>query len=86
MEYVDGVTLDQLQKMKLLTQTQIVDIALQVVEGMIAAQAQHIVHLDIKPGNIMIDKSGLVKILDFGLANSAPEKPRIEKPGGLNQA
>ncbi|MCX6555908.1 MAG: serine/threonine-protein kinase [Candidatus Aminicenantes bacterium] len=79
MEYVDGVTLDQLQKMKQLTQTQIVDIALQVAEGMIAAQAQHIVHLDIKPGNIMINKSGLVKILDFGLAELRPRKTADRK-------
>jgi serine/threonine protein kinase len=79
MEYVDGVTLDQLQKMKPLTRTQIVGIALQVVEGMIAAQAKHVVHLDIKPGNIMIDKSGLVKILDFGLAELRPRKTADRK-------
>jgi serine/threonine protein kinase len=89
MEYVDGVTLDQLQKMKPLSQTQSVDIALQVVEGMIAAQAQHIVHLDIKPGNIMIDKRGLVKILDFGLAEFRPRKTADRKSRrpepGLNE-
>jgi len=86
MEYVDGVTLDQLQKMKPLTQAQIIDIALQVAEGMCAAQAQHIVHLDIKPGNIMIDRSGRVKILDFGLAEFRPRrtadrKSRRPEPG-----
>jgi eukaryotic-like serine/threonine-protein kinase len=79
MEYVDGLTLDQLQKMKTLTPGHIVDIALQVVDGMIAAQAQHIVHLDIKPGNIMIDKSGQVKILDFGLAEFRPRKTADRK-------
>ena len=79
LEYVDGVTLDQLQKMKPLALSQIVDIALQVAEGMIAAQAQHIVHLDIKPGNIMIDKRGRVKILDFGLAEFRPRKTADRK-------
>jgi serine/threonine protein kinase/tetratricopeptide (TPR) repeat protein len=68
MQFVDGVTLDQLLKMKPLSLGQIRDIAAQVVEGMIAAQKQNIVHRDIKPGNIMIDRSGQVKILDFGLA------------------
>jgi serine/threonine protein kinase len=79
MQYVDGVTLDQLQKMKPLTPGHIIDIALQIAEGMIAAQEQHIVHLDIKPGNIMIDKSGKVKILDFGLAEFRPRKTADRK-------
>jgi len=68
MQYVDGVTLDQLVKMKPLSLNKIVGIALQIAEGMEAAQAQNIVHRDIKPGNIMIDRNGQVKILDFGLA------------------
>jgi eukaryotic-like serine/threonine-protein kinase len=79
MQYVDGVNLEQLQKMKPLTPNRIIDIALQVAEGMIAAQAQHIVHLDIKPGNIMIDKGGKVKILDFGLAEFRPRKTADRK-------
>ena len=86
MEYVDGVTLDQLEKIKPLTAGHIIDIALQVVAGMIAAQEQNIVHLDIKPGNIMIDKCGLVKLLDFGLAEFRPRKTadrksRRQEPG-----
>ena len=79
MQYVDGVTLEQLQKMKLLSLGTIVDIALQISEGMIAAQAQNILHRDIKPGNIMIDKSGMVKILDFGLAKIYPGKMASKK-------
>ena len=86
MEYVDGVTLDQLVKIKPLTIDKIIGIALQVVEGMIAAQEQNIVHLDIKPGNIMIDKRGRIKVLDFGLAEfrprkSADRKTRRPEPG-----
>ena len=79
MQYVDGVTLNQLQKMKPLTPGNIVDIALQITDGMIAAQEQNIVHMDIKPGNIMIDKSGKVKILDFGLAEFRPRKTADRK-------
>ena len=79
MEYVDGVTLGQLQKMKLLALGKIIAIALQITDGMIAAQAQNIVHLDIKPGNIMIDKNGKVKILDFGLAEICPGKTANRK-------
>ena len=79
MEYVDGVTLDQLEKIKPLTIDKIIDIALQVVEGMIAAQEQNIVHLDIKPGNIMINKRGRIKLLDFGLAEFRPRKSADRK-------
>ncbi len=79
MQYVDGVTLDDLLKMKTLPFAKIIGIALQITEGMIAAQAQDIVHLDIKPANIMVDKSGRVKILDFGLAEFRPRKTADRK-------
>jgi eukaryotic-like serine/threonine-protein kinase len=73
MQYVDGVTLDQLLKMKALSLRQAIAIASQVAEGLAAAQNQNIVHRDIKPGNIMIDASGQVKVLDFGLAKICAE-------------
>ncbi len=73
MQYIDGVTLDQLLKMKPLAIGQVIQIAAQMAEGLAAAQAQSIVHRDIKPGNIMIDRGGQVKILDFGLAKICGE-------------
>lgn len=79
MQYVDGMTLDDLLKIKSLSAAEIIGIALQITDGMIAAQAQDIVHLDIKPANIMIDKSGVVKILDFGLAEFRPRKTADRK-------
>ncbi len=45
-----------------------VDYVLQTARGLAAAHAQGIVHRDIKPGNLLLDKNGTVKILDMGLA------------------
>jgi serine/threonine protein kinase/tetratricopeptide (TPR) repeat protein len=84
MQYVDGVTLDQLYKVKPLSLDKIIGIAMQIVEGMAAAQAQNIVHRDIKPGNIMIDRSGQVKILDFGLAKICAGMDAAEEDSRLD--
>jgi len=68
MQYIDGVTLDAVIRYKELKLSKILDIGLQICEGMNEAHEKGIIHRDLKPGNIIIDKKGVVKILDFGLA------------------
>lgn len=48
-----------------------VGIATQVARGLSAAHSRHIIHRDVKPGNIILEPEGMVKLLDFGLAKSS---------------
>jgi serine/threonine protein kinase/Flp pilus assembly protein TadD len=73
MEYVHGVTLHEVIQGPRPELAIILDYAAQIASALSAAHAAGIVHRDIKPGNIMITKTGAVKLLDFGLA-------QIEQP------
>lgn len=68
MEYVEGKTLDQLIGRKGLQLSDALKYAAQVAEALAAAHRARIVHRDVKPSNIVVTETGLVKILDFGLA------------------
>jgi serine/threonine protein kinase len=68
MEYVAGKSLDQLIPRKGLRLSQALKFAIQIAEALAAVHATGIMHRDLKPGNVMVSESGLVKVLDFGLA------------------
>ncbi len=69
MEYVEGRNLkDLVKKRGKLTISEVIDIMLQITDGMSVAHDSYIIHRDIKPQNIMILENGLVKIMDFGIA------------------
>lgn len=68
MEYIDGKPLSQLINEKALDSELCCKIALQVAVGMAVAHGAGVIHGDLKPANIMVNKDGLAKILDFGLA------------------
>lgn len=71
MEYIEGKHLKQiLKKRGNLTIPEVVDIMLQITEGMAEAHDSYIIHRDIKPQNIMILDNGVVKITDFGIATA----------------
>jgi len=68
MEYIEGESLAARIARGPLGIDEALDVLLQAAQGLDAAHEKGIVHRDIKPANIMIEKSGLVKLMDFGLA------------------
>ncbi len=72
MEYCDGETLSQRMRRRPIEAGEFLSIARQIAAGVAAAHEGGIVHRDLKSANIMIEPTGQVKILDFGLAKSLP--------------
>ncbi len=69
MDYVEGRDLDHIVRERGPMKTvQAIDCLIQAARGLEAAHAQGIVHRDIKPGNLMLDAAGTVRVLDLGLA------------------
>jgi eukaryotic-like serine/threonine-protein kinase len=68
MEYVRGEPLSSVLSRGRLGLACALDYAVQIADALKAAHEAGIVHRDLKPGNIMISSSGLVKVLDFGIA------------------
>ncbi len=71
MEYVEGTDLkDYVRQKGALHPIEAVRIMMQIVSAIAAAHQNRIIHRDIKPQNILIDKEGNVKITDFGIAST----------------
>ena len=69
MEFVEGESLaDVLKRWGKLPSRDAAALMHQVFEGLAAAHAGHVIHRDLKPGNIMRDRAGRIVIMDFGLA------------------
>lgn len=68
MEYVEGRTLDEAIPPEGLPVHQAVGWATEATDALHAAHSAGVIHRDVKPGNLMIDRAGRLRVLDFGLA------------------
>ena len=83
MEFVSGKTLVDLIPKGGLRVSQVLNYTVQMADALQAAHKAGIVHRDLKPANVMVTDSGLVKILDFGLAKLTDRGP-LNKLSGPN--
>lgn len=81
MDYIEGLSLEELLKKKKLTIKNSLQIIKEVCEGIAYAHENKVIHRDLKPANIMIDKNGKPKVMDFGLAKIIDEHDELSKSG-----
>jgi tetratricopeptide (TPR) repeat protein len=81
MEFIEGATLGQSVKDQPIDEARALDIVAQVAEAMEEAHAAQLIHGDLKPSNLMLDLSGRVRIMDFGLARKIdPQATEVALP------
>ncbi|HEX5294415.1 MAG TPA: serine/threonine-protein kinase, partial [Streptosporangiaceae bacterium] len=82
MELVDGLSLAELLTRGPLDVARAMDVIGQAAAGLSAAHQAGLVHRDIKPGNLLVSRTGQLKITDFGIAHATGSAP-LTRPGAL---
>jgi serine/threonine protein kinase len=77
MELVDGITFGRWLREEERPWTEVLSVLIGAAQGLAAAHEAGLVHRDFKPDNILVEKTGTARVLDFGLARSGKETATI---------
>jgi serine/threonine-protein kinase len=84
MEYVDGHTLREIVKTQgPMTQQRVIEVMADVCAALDFSHKHGIIHRDVKPANIMINRAGAVKVMDFGIARALGEGQNVTQTAAV---
>ena len=84
MEYVDGMTLKEyISKKGRIPYEEACRFAKQISGALECAHANHVIHRDIKPHNVLMTREGVLKVADFGIAQAASSETMVAGSGGM---
>ncbi|GAA1249685.1 Stk1 family PASTA domain-containing Ser/Thr kinase [Pseudonocardia aurantiaca] len=84
MEYVDGQTLREIVKTTgPMTQRRVIEVMADVCAALDFSHRHSIIHRDVKPANIMINRAGAVKVMDFGIARALGEGQNVTQTAAV---
>ena len=84
MEYVDGQTLREIVKTQgPMSQQRVIEVMADVSAALDFSHKHNIIHRDVKPANIMINRAGAVKVMDFGIARALGESQNVTQTAAV---
>jgi tetratricopeptide (TPR) repeat protein/regulation of enolase protein 1 (concanavalin A-like superfamily) len=83
MELIDGVRLDRHCRDRSLSVTRRIELLIEIARAVQFAHERLVVHCDLKPSNLLVDRDGRPKVLDFGIARSLDGEPGDRRAGGM---